>query len=236
MQQSYKLVNCWVLDGESDIHVCNNSERFTMEKLIEDEDIIIFEKTTHKIEAFGTVEIIAKTSKKSIAIKLLNVAFVSEYFTNLMCLDRFEEKGIFHDSKNDRLHRKGETYCLIQRVDRHKVIEYNPPQTSEAEESYGAFVSSSDPSSILQATGAEWHQLLGHSSSKIISKLENSAKNIQMTDSDSIPTINSCEICALIKAHKLISKRPDHEKSANAPFQRTGFDLIQEITSYNEGN
>lgn len=109
MQQFYKLINCWILDGENDIHVCNNPERFTIKKLIEDKNIIISKKTTHKIKAFGTVKIVTKTPKRSIAIKVLNVTFVSEYFINLMCLDQFEEKDIFHDSKNDLLHQKDET-------------------------------------------------------------------------------------------------------------------------------
>lgn len=82
-----------------------------MKKLAEDKNIIIFEKTTHKIEVFGFFKIITQISGKSILIKLLNVILVLEYLTNLICLDWFKKKSIFHDSKNNRLHRKNEIYC-----------------------------------------------------------------------------------------------------------------------------
>lgn len=52
------------------------------------------------MKAFGTVDIIAKSLRGHVSIKLLNVTLITAYFTYLVCLDRFEQKGIFHDSKN----------------------------------------------------------------------------------------------------------------------------------------
>lgn len=63
-----------------------------MKKLIEKQNIIIFEKTIHKIEVFEIAKIITQTSKKSIAIKFLNVILIIDYFINLICFDRFEKK------------------------------------------------------------------------------------------------------------------------------------------------
>lgn len=235
-QQFYKLVNCWTLDGENDTHVCNDPKRFQMEKLTDENDFIINEKSTHKIKAFEMIDITTKNFKKLLSIRLLNVVFIIEYFINLIYLDRFEEKGIFHDSKNSRLQRKKKTFCWIKKVGRHKIIEYNSPYTSEANKSFGVFVSSFFLLSILQTTGAEWHFMLRHPGSEVISNLEKLITNVQMLSLESASSTIHCEVCAFIKAHKLISRRTGHEELFDSPFEKTGFDLIQQITSYNENN
>lgn len=69
-----------------------------------------------------------------------------------------------------------------------------------------------------------------------IANLEKSAENSKVISPESAPSTNQCEACALIKAHKLISRRPGYEETADRPFQRTGFDLIPQHEGYNENN
>ena len=95
-QQSYKLVNSWILNEENDTHVCNNLQRFIMKRMASEENIIIVEKTTHQIETFETVDIVVKNPRGLILIRLLNVALIIGYLINLICLDKFEEKDIYH--------------------------------------------------------------------------------------------------------------------------------------------
>ena len=92
-QQSYKLINSWILNEENDIHICNNLQRFTMKKMTSEKNIIIVEKITHQIEAFGIVDIVVKNPRGLISIRLLNVALIIDYFINLICLDKFEKKA-----------------------------------------------------------------------------------------------------------------------------------------------
>ena len=207
-----------------------------MKRMTSEENIIIVEKTTDQIEAFGTVDIVAKNPRGLISIRLLNVALIIDYFTNLIYLDKFEKKGIYHDSEHKRLQRKNETFCYVERVDRHKIIKYNAPKKTEAVEAFEAFVFSSRPSQILKTIEAEWHNILAHSGSETLFNLKKTTDNIRVIASKSTPAINQCEICAFIKAHKFISRRPDHEKSADASFERIGFDLIPQHQGYNEDN
>ena len=120
-----------------------------------EENIIIVKKTIHQIEAFETVDIVIKNPREMISIRLLNVALITKYFINLICLDKFEKKGIFHDFEHGRLHRKNETFCYVERIDRYKMIEYNAPEKIKADEALGAFAFSLKFSQILKTTEAE---------------------------------------------------------------------------------
>ena len=116
MQQIYKLINFWILNENSDIHVCNNFKRFYLEKTANEKNIIIVEKTIHQIKTFEIVNIITKNLRELISIKLLNMILIIDYFINIICLNRFENKNIFHDSKNDHLQRKNETFCYVKKM------------------------------------------------------------------------------------------------------------------------
>ena len=72
--------------------------------------------------------------------------------------------------------------------------------------------------------------------SKILFNFEKITKNIKIIASKSVSIINLCEICAFIKTHKLIFRRSDHDESINTFFEKTKFDLIQQISDYNENN
>jgi hypothetical protein len=43
-QTLYKLINCWTLDSEIDIHVCNDSSRFRLNRVIDSNDQLVVEK------------------------------------------------------------------------------------------------------------------------------------------------------------------------------------------------
>ena len=123
--------------------------------MISEKNIIIVEKTTHQIETFETVDIVVKNPRGLISIKLLNVALIIDYFINLICLDKFEKKDIYHDSEHGRLQRKNETFCYVKRIGRHKMIEYNALEKVEAVEAFEAFAFSSKFSQILKTIEAE---------------------------------------------------------------------------------
>ena len=116
------------------------------------------------------------------------------------------------------------------------MIKYNAFEKTEAVEAFGAFVFSSKFSQILKTIETEWHNILAHSGSKTLFNLKKAIDNIRVIASESTPAINQCEICALIKAHKLIFRRPGHEESADASFERIEFDFIPQHQGYNKNN
>jgi hypothetical protein len=56
-----KLKNCWTLDSATFIHVCNDRSRFKFDRTALENDIIVTGKTTHAIEAFGSIDISVET-------------------------------------------------------------------------------------------------------------------------------------------------------------------------------
>ncbi len=63
-----------------------------MNQLIESSDEFMTEKVVYFIEKYETMNIIVKNSNKSVNIQLVNVALISEFFTNLMYLKKFFNK------------------------------------------------------------------------------------------------------------------------------------------------
>jgi hypothetical protein len=51
----YKLINCWTLNSEIDIHVCNNSDRFQLNRVIDFENQLIVDKIVYEIESYETI-------------------------------------------------------------------------------------------------------------------------------------------------------------------------------------
>jgi hypothetical protein len=93
-QVSYKLINCWTLDSEIDIHVCNDSDRFQLNWVVDSENQLMIDKIVHDIENYETMNIIVKKSNESISIRLLNVALMLEFFINLICLIKIMKKEV----------------------------------------------------------------------------------------------------------------------------------------------
>jgi hypothetical protein len=83
---SYKLISCWTLDSETDIHVCNYSDRFQLNRETNSANQLIIDKIVYDIENDETINIIVKESNKSINIWLLNVVLMFEFFIDLICL------------------------------------------------------------------------------------------------------------------------------------------------------
>jgi hypothetical protein len=94
-QKSFPLRKTWILDSRPHSHVCNDRTRFTFERLVNEDDVLIAGKTTYSIKAFGSVIIIIHTPSSPKQITLLNVALASGFFTNTASLNRFTAKGVY---------------------------------------------------------------------------------------------------------------------------------------------
>jgi hypothetical protein len=230
---SYKLLNCWILDCATDIHVCNDPSRFQMKRLASLEDRLRAGKTIYPIEGYGTVHIVAKGPHGPVNIQLLNVALAPGFLTNLVCLSRFTVKNVHWDTERRHLHTNGTTFCYTEPVGGHWVLENNPSPPNRSNE-FAAFAAKSAMSkSDRAAIGAEWHIMLGHVGPETIAHLEKSVDGAKVIDGPPVLTTAACETCALIKAHHVVSRRPGQSESANYPLGRVGFDLISMHRAYN---
>jgi tRNA G10 N-methylase Trm11 len=199
-------MNCWTLDSEIDVHVCNDSKRIQMNRLIESNDELMTEKTVYSIERYETMNIIVKNSNESVNIQLVNVALISEFFTNLMCLRKFLAKEIHWNIEKKRLHHKKKIFCYVELVENHWVLEKNF-STDQIFETFEA--KSEESKSDLVITRREWHEILKHFESKTISHLKDEMNEVKIDDLESVSLINQCETCVFIKRHHLMSRRID---------------------------
>jgi hypothetical protein len=119
---SYKLINCWTLNNEIDIYVCNDSDRFQLNRMINLENQLIIDKIVYDIEKYETMNIIVKKLNDSINIQLLNVALMLELFINLICLIKMIKKKFIEISRTKDYIEKRLFFALSNQS---KVIEFS---------------------------------------------------------------------------------------------------------------
>ncbi len=228
-QVSYKLINCWTLDSEIDIHVCNDSNCFQLNRVIDSENQLMIDKIVHDIKNYETMNIIVKKSNESINIRLLNVALMLEFFINLICLIKIMKKKVHWDIESKRLHRKEIIFYFVKSIKNHWVLEKNFSDRFETFE-----VKSKALKFDLMITNKKWHEMLKHLESKIIAHLAEKIDEVKIDDLNSTSTINRCETCVLTKTHELMSRRIEQKESIDYLLNRIDYDLISMNEKYNE--
>ena len=154
-RSNYDIVNSWILDSGSNIHVCNDSSRFRPTHTTTSEDYLVSGSTTYQIEAYGDVDITLNSPTGSTKKKTLyHVALVPSFFTNLVSYSKAMEAGIYWDGENNMLYRRHQgrqiNYCSLKPHNGHWIMEYNRPTTSSA--SYSASAASTS-TNISPQTG-----------------------------------------------------------------------------------
>jgi hypothetical protein len=70
------------------------------------------------------------------------------------------------------------------------------------------------------ATADIWHQRFGHCGPRVLEEIGNALTNVKLKG----PSTCECEVCAVSKMHKIISRRP--RVRAIKPFEKVHWDLI----------
>ncbi len=229
-QVSYKLINCWTLNSDIDIHVCNDSDRFQLNRIIDSNDQLVIDKIVYDIENYETMNIVVRKLDDSINIQQLNVALMFEFFINLICLIKMMKKEIHWNIEKKRLHRKEVIFCVVESVESHWILENNL-----SDQKFETFEAKSEASKLdLMITSRKWHEMLEHSRSKIIAHLAERIDEVKVDNLESASSINRCEMCAFIKTHEIVSRRIDQKESIDHSLSRIDYDLISMNEKYND--
>lgn len=196
--RGYILKNCWTLNSGINIHVCNDPARFKMERRANGQKLLSG-KNIYDIEGYGTVDIVAKESLGSVKIKFLDVALFSGFFISLVSLSKFIVKNHHWDIEHSRLHHRGKTFCYIELVGGHWVLENN-----SFNQELEAYAVSSQSKSHKVASVERWHGILGHSGPDTVKNLEKGVDGVKITEPETSPKTVECETCALTKAHHMV--------------------------------
>ena len=129
---NHDILNCWILDSGSNIHVCNDPDRFKTTHTTTPDDYLVSGSTTYQIEAYGTVDITVDTpTGRRESITLQHVALIPGFFTNLISFSRAKDANIYWDTAKDTLYTvvsgKQNHFCTLRPHNGHWIVEYNDP-------------------------------------------------------------------------------------------------------------
>jgi len=103
-----------ILDNGTTIYVINDRSRF-IDELWPSNDFVYAGTGLDPVEGIGTVAVIIQTPTGPKRILLANAAYVPAFYTNLACLDKFNNKNIWWDNEKNLLYHKDDrktfAYC-----------------------------------------------------------------------------------------------------------------------------
>ena len=156
------------------------------------------------------------------------VAYVSQFLTNVVCEERLRIKDIFFDSQKMRLYCDGITLGLVENYHGHCLLENNLSSIIPGEPLL--FFATTKTGSM-----DDWRNILGHASHNAIKHLEMSAEGVKFTDqTNRVPKTNKCQTCALSKAHQIISRSLDKSESLDISFYRVTYNLTSFTMAINK--
>jgi hypothetical protein len=129
-EEEYTLRHSYLLDSGADTHVCNDISRaITPVRSAPSGERIATGNDWVPVIGYGDIAITAKAPALRIqqTIKLLNVAFVPTFFTNVVSLKRLIKGGIDWLVKENKLMLGNKIFCLVEERCGQWVLKYNPP-------------------------------------------------------------------------------------------------------------
>ncbi|RKF74105.1 hypothetical protein GcM3_091026, partial [Golovinomyces cichoracearum] len=245
----YHLLRHWVLDGGSDIHICNKSmyHLFTPDNVSTNDDKVVAGVTEYKVESWGTCRVNIKTPIGNHYIMLKRTAFIPEFMTSLVALSKLTKSEVHWSSRypNQLENSDGSIFCFLFKSGEHIVFEPEEVKTltvSRSTNSHATALTSEGkkfhPNSSTRKhktlSKTQLHRILGHPSPEVVEHVADVVRdgNITILD-DKPPKTVECSTCALSKSHQVISRSSEKEHPENHPFERITIDLIPMKEGYN---
>jgi len=235
------LLNAWILDSGSNIHLCNNRDYFSYQRPSAPDDAVISGKTSYKIEAFGTCEIgISTPTGERDTIVLQNVALVPGFMANLVSFSKANQADIHWNTRSNTLYTMEDDhedhFCKLHQHQGHWLLQTDqsegqdfpekPRNNAAAAAASAKQRTSESPRPPIEATPLHWHLLMGHPGPEAIAMLPENTIGAKLIAPSTRGQFEACQPCHLSKAKKIISRRQDYEHEATNPLERIYYDLI----------
>lgn len=218
---NYELLNSWILDSGSNVHVCNElATGFMPTRQATNQDKLYAGKAVYDIESFGSIDVSVQTPQGIQRMTLLDTAYVPGFLTNLVSLSRLVQKGVHWDTEKSHLHKAGIPLCYVRPFNGHWLLNCEDPVQPNA----AFLVHSAQPRQTRSLPKSHWHQILGHAGQEAIQHLPSATDGAELSDVSTDTSI--CEVCQLAKAKQVISRRTEHAEPTQSPFDRVSYDLI----------
>ncbi|KAI6247174.1 hypothetical protein HI914_05020 [Erysiphe necator] len=242
---TYHLYEHWVLDGGSDIHICNKSMLKIFSKTSESTSNhkVVAGSAEYQVEAWGTCKVEVYTPQGKGYILLKRTAYIPNFMTSLVSLSKLVAGGIHWSSRTpNRLENTdGSMFCQLFKSGEHIIFERQEVKSQQESSKNWALNSRNQERNLKNShrrhkifTKEQLHRILGHPSPEVVDHIIRAVKdeNITIVGGKS-PNTLECQTCALSKSHQIISRSSVKEHPETKPFERITIDLIPMREGYN---
>jgi hypothetical protein len=184
---SYPLINSFILDCGSPVHICNDINRFDQLTKLDRVDPVLTGDSCFYMEGYGNVQVNINTPNGQHLFLLKQVAFIPGFYTNVISHRKLRQAGYHWDDINLRVQRENtsETVFYVEEIHEQYVIKHNPNTAA-------AFsVSSRASRSLREADAYRWHLRMGHLGKEALERL---VLNVYGVKIRGLLTIN-CQAC-----------------------------------------
>ena len=213
---AYPLVDSFILDSGSPIHICNSTDRFepdTLTLLDAPEMLLTGDNVSH-ITGYGKVLIRVSTPTGPGLFQLLEVAYVPGFHTNIVSHKRLKRAGYSWDDVNNQVTKDGQVIFFLEERAEQYVVEYNSPKAAFP-------ASSTAPRPPRDADALRWHLRCGHLGQESLERLMSDTYGVRIKG----PLTIDCESCIQAKAKQMVSRKQSNQ-IAPRPLWRIHIDLF----------
>ena len=211
----YSIRNSWMINNESNIHICNESmnHRFHLERQKNNDQVLADDHLT-KIESYDTIKLIVQTLNESNLITFTNVTYIPSFMTNVVSNHLLKIKEVFLDDWKKHIHREEKTIVYVTKYKAHYLLKNNvrvvfsTVKFKNISTDSKTFIKNKITSSI------NWYQMLEHVFFKVIKHLQVSAKKMKINSIIEMFKTSACDSCALSKIHRIISQSTENIESS----------------------
>jgi transposase InsO family protein len=221
-EEDYALRNSAILDSGSNIHIFNDRDRFTNYSPTQSNHFVLAGTHRVPIRGYGTITLTIQNSSETRLWRLHGVAHCKEFATNLVSLQKLEDRGCWWNHKTGYIHDiNNKAIASTERMHGQYVIEYRPTNLSHT-----AFIAShryrrakhSRRPTVGDAT--LWHLRLGHPGPEPLANLLKSTRNMSISG----PKTHQCKSCAVGTLKRQESRRIP-ESQPSRPFEVISIDF-----------
>lgn len=215
-----------ILDSGTTIHVFNDLSRFLNFRKAPRYHYLTAGNREVPILGYGDVDVeVTRPNKGKGIIRLKNVAFCTDFATNLVSFRLLREKDYYWENKGDNnfLARKDDSImCKMQEIHGQQVIHYVPLESCNAVSITSRIprrhrrksrITTRDPRPYAKGDAKLWHLRMGHPGPLSLHHLGISAMGVNLRG----PRTTECQHCSQAKIKRQISRSPP-DRVINKPF------------------
>src|SRR5256714_8466395 len=222
---AYELRDSFILDSGATGHICNNRARFIEYQPATEVQEVKIGDTYATIAGYGMAVAYMERPDGTIArVRFAETAHVPGFHTSCISVKRLKQRGVYWNTYTNMLEHNRQPIYRVQDLHHQFVLEFKEVTVRNLyHPELNCFLThrhSVLPRTDSVATADIWHQRFGHCGPRVLEEIGNALTGVKLKG----PSTCECEVCAVSKMHKIVSRRP--RDRATIPFQKVHWDLI----------